>query len=477
VVIKIHQTASTKDAFYYNEQKVVEGHAQFFHSKNTTELRPFAYPSSQRLAQLVAIEKGNKRCRNKCFHVSVNPTNEELVKLTKEGLKKEIDAFMQHMGYGYQPYFVYVHADLKRTHCHIVSTRIDAQTSKKIKDNNERRKVHQFIQGLQQCYDLDTTAKLDKVQLIPTINSPNLHEGIQQVFKLLNQSNIENRQEYLDILKAFNLELYQSEQGQSVVVKNQDGQVLRHPIPLSQFEERPLLHDIKPSENNLKLQKELQQKTEGILKELNKSYRFYTTQELRDAFIRNKLLPYKLSKNSNLNIYSPMDKTVVDAQFLMKKYQMRHQTFVLSNDRFHGMIREFTNQLVQKHPNIAEALLDKEQSILGDSEKRSIVLKEIDLANCEAYNHLASQLELSEQEAVRKAIKSHLAFLVNKAIENAQSTSVSYVDKPESSQWERLNHQFMIELLNYRDWENSKDKTQRKGLKRAWQKKGLRKLY
>jgi hypothetical protein len=48
VVIKIHQKASTKDAFKYNEHKVVEGHSQFFHSKNTTELRHFAYTSSQR---------------------------------------------------------------------------------------------------------------------------------------------------------------------------------------------------------------------------------------------------------------------------------------------------------------------------------------------------------------------------------------------------------------------------------------------
>lgn len=282
MIIKIHQTASIKDAFNYNEQKVMEGHAQSFHSKNTNELRPFAYPSSQRLAQLAAIEKGNKRCRNKCFHVSVNPTNEELVKLTKESLKKEIDAFMQHMGYGHQPYFVYEHADLKRTHFHIASTRIDGQTRKKIKDNNERRKVHQFIQGLQQRYDLDTTrTKLDKVQLIPTINSTNLHEGVQQVFKLLNQSNIENRQEYLDILKAFNLELYQTDKGQSVIIKDQDGQILRHPIALSQFKEPPNLDTYQTQKPNEELQRELRHKVESLLKELNRNCRFYTVRDLR----------------------------------------------------------------------------------------------------------------------------------------------------------------------------------------------------
>jgi hypothetical protein len=405
----------------------------------------------------------------------VNPTNEELVKLTKEGLKKEIDAFMQHMGYGHQPYFVYEHGDLKRTHFHIVSTRIDAQTSKKIKDNNEKRKVHQFIQGLQQRYELDTTAKLDKVQLIPTINSTHLHESVQQVFKLLNQSNIENRQEYLDILKAFNLELHQSEQGQSVVVKNQKGQVLRHPIPLSQFEERPLLHDIKPSENNLKLQKELRQKVEGILKELNKSYRFYTTQELREAFIRNKLLPYKLSKNNNLNIYSPMDKTVVDAQFLMKKYQMRHQTFVLSNERFYEIIREFTELLSGKYPNGIEALLDATQSAMDESRSRKIALKVLNLDECIAYNRLAALLDKNEQRLVKMAVKTHLEFITNKSVEKSQNSSMVYDTPHGRSYWDKLNHQFLIELLNYQNWESRKNRNQRKGVKKDW-KKGRRKL-
>ncbi|WP_439185428.1 relaxase/mobilization nuclease domain-containing protein [Carboxylicivirga taeanensis] len=475
MVIKIHQTHSTKEALNYNESKVEQGQARFFYSKNTTELRPFAYPSSQRLGQLLEIEKGNKRCRNKCFHVSVNPTNEELVKLTKEGLKKEIDAFMQHMGYGHQPYFVYEHADLKRTHFHIVSTRIDVQTRNKIKDNNEKRKAHQFIQGLQQRYKLDTTkTELDKVQLIPTINSPILHEGIQQVFKLLNQSNIQNRQEYLDILKSFNLQLYQSEQGQSVIVKDQDGQILRYPMALSQFIEPPNYSTYQLHQPDEKLQQRLQQKVESLLKELNRNYRFYTIYELREMFIRNNLLPYQLSKNGNLNIYSPLDKTVVDAQLLLNRYRMRLQTFVLSNDQFHGMIRELTHQLEQKHVNITEAILDKEQSAIGDSESRNLVLKELNLSDCEVYNHLAAQLDSQEKATVLEAIKSHLAFMVNKAIDNAHSTSKSYNNKWDRSWWERLNHQFLLELLNYRDWQKKMGAKHRKGARKGLTKKRSR---
>jgi hypothetical protein len=47
---------------------------------------------------------------------------------------------MKHLGYGNQPYLVYKHADLERVHFHIVSTRIDCETGKKIKDNYEKKK-------------------------------------------------------------------------------------------------------------------------------------------------------------------------------------------------------------------------------------------------------------------------------------------------------------------------------------------------
>jgi len=467
LVIKIHQAVSTKEAFNYNELKVEEGSAHFFSSKNTLSIEPFVHTKAHRLESFLNIEKLNYRCKNKCFHVSVNPTNEELVKLTKQGLKKEIDAFMKHMGYGKQPYFVYEHSDLKRTHYHIVSTRIDIQTGKKISDSNEKRKVIQFVKELQQRYELgESNTPLDKVNLIPTIRNDNLHEGIQQVFKLLNQSNISGKKEYLDILRAFNMEIYQSERGQSVIIKDQDGQTLRHPIALSDFKEQPDLLINNVQESNEQLQQDLKQKTERIFKELNKTFRFYTVKELREAFIKHNLLTYKLSKNGNLNIYSPLVKTVVDAQFLIKKNTMRLKEFTISNDQFCGIIREFTNQQLLSHDNIIEALVDRKYSILDKSEYRKIVLKELDLENCATYNQVASQLDNKAQKTIQMAVQSHLLYMATKTIEKSQTTSESYWNIQGRSLWDKVNHQFMIELLNYQDWDGQKSKYQRKGWKK-----------
>jgi len=463
LVIKIHQTVSTKEAFNYNEKKVEKKHAHFFISQNTLTIEPFVHTRAHRLEQLLHLENNNQRCKNKCFHVSVNPTNEELETLTKQGLKTEIDAFMKYMGYGHQPYFVYEHSDLKRTHYHIVSTRINAQSGKKINDSTEKRKVSQFITELQQRYELgQSRTKLDKVQLIPTIKSANLHEGIQQVFKILNKSNITGKQEYLDILRAFNLEIYQSKRGLSVLIKDQDGQTLRHPITLSSFKEQPNLFNSKAQQPNMQLQQELKLKTEQILKGLNKSYRFYTNKELREAFIKHNFLPYKITKNGNLNVYSPLDKTVVDAQFLFKKNTMRLQEFTLSNDQFYRIVREFTNQQLLVHDNVFEALVDKEQSIFNTSENRKIVLKELNLEACEGYKQVASQLNSKEQKIIIEAVQSHLEYMGTKAIEKIHSASVSYRKIQEGRLWDKVNHQFLIELLNYQDWNSHKSKYQRK---------------
>jgi hypothetical protein len=256
------------------------------------------------------------------------------------------------------------------------------------------------------------------------------------------------------------------------MVKNQEGTILRHPIALSQFDEQPDILACQSQQTNEKIQFELKHKTEQILKELNKDFRFYTIKELREAFIKHNLLPYRLSKNGNLNIYSPLDKTVVDAQYLLKKNKMRLQTFTLSNDQFYEIVREFTKQVSSKHHNIAEALVDNEQSILDDKGNHRIELKELDLESCETYNQVASKLDEKEQNMVRTAVKTHLEYLANKTIEKVHCSSGSYQDFQGRSLWEKISHQLMIELLNYNDWENQEDKKRERREKCTKKRKG-----
>ncbi len=98
MVIVIHQTANTGNALSYNEKKVKEGVATFFHSCNTKSVNPFMYDEKHRLKNLLDIEKMNPRTKNKCLHISFNPSTDDYLKLGDEHIRQEIDNMMVHMG-------------------------------------------------------------------------------------------------------------------------------------------------------------------------------------------------------------------------------------------------------------------------------------------------------------------------------------------------------------------------------------------
>ena len=187
MVIVIHQTTSTENAFLYNEKKVEEKTATFFHCRNTKAINPFFYNKKHRLKEFIDIEKLNPRVKNKCLHISFNPSTDDYLKLGDKSIREEMDKLMQHMGYGNQPYFIYKHKDLERVHFHIVSSRIDRYTGKKIKDNHERQKVQNFIKELELRHQLDNKTRKEKPVFKFSARSRNIKQNLENLFYHLNQ--------------------------------------------------------------------------------------------------------------------------------------------------------------------------------------------------------------------------------------------------------------------------------------------------
>jgi hypothetical protein len=240
MVIVIHQSSSTQNAIAYNEQKVEKKKAVFFQSKNTPTINPFAGSKQDRWNIIKEIEERNTRVQKKGLHISVNPTVSDLVKLGDTGIRTEINNLMEHLGYGDQPYFVYKHADLERVHFHIVSTRIDQHTGKKIKDNYEKEKVKRFIQSLEQKYELTKQQTQEKTNLKFSAKSGNLKRNLESLFYELNQiESITTKQLYDKSLELFNVEIRRSGRGHVVFVTDGNGNPVRYPMRLSDFQERP----------------------------------------------------------------------------------------------------------------------------------------------------------------------------------------------------------------------------------------------
>ena len=256
MVIVIHQSLSTQNALFYNEKKVSQKKAFFFQSGNTPTVNPFAGSKQDRLNLLKEIEDRNSRVKQKCLHVSVNPTVSDLVKLGDAGIRTEIRNLMEHMGYGEQPYFVYKHADLNRTHFHIVSTRIDCQSGKKIKDNYEKEKVQRFIKSLEQKYNLTKELNSEQANLKFSAGSSNLKRNLEGLFFQLNQlESITTKQLYDKSLELFNVEIRRSGKGHVVFVTDGNGNPIRYPIRLSEFEEVPKFYVSVRTEHELQIQK------------------------------------------------------------------------------------------------------------------------------------------------------------------------------------------------------------------------------
>jgi hypothetical protein len=240
MVIVIHQSAHTQNALSYNEKKVKEGVATFFDSRNTLSVNPFIYDEKHRSKSLLDIEKVNTRVKKKCLHISFNPSAEDYQKLGDKTTRLEIRNMMHHLGYGHQPYFVYKHQDLERVHFHVVSTRIDRVTGRKIKDNYEKEKLQRFVKSLEEKYQLTQKTTKEEPVFRFSPRSRNIKQNLENLFKHLNSlEEITSKEMYNEALKLFNVEIKKSGRGHIVLVTDGAGNPIRYPIRLSNFKERP----------------------------------------------------------------------------------------------------------------------------------------------------------------------------------------------------------------------------------------------
>jgi hypothetical protein len=164
---------------------------------------------------------------------------------------------MEHMGYGSQPYFVYKHRDLERVHFHVVSTRIDSKTGRKIKDNFEKQKMQQFIKNLEQKYKLTQTEKKELPDFKFSPHSRNIKQNLENLFRHLNQiPEITSKEMYAEALKLFNVEIRKSGRGHVVVVTDNFGNPIRYPIRLSNFKEGPGFYKVLETEKESQINKQ-----------------------------------------------------------------------------------------------------------------------------------------------------------------------------------------------------------------------------
>ena len=90
------------------------------------------------------------KLKQQTFHMSVNPSEDDR-KLSEKETVDLIDEIMAALGYQNQPYRIYKHTDIERTHYHVVSCRID-ENGRKVKDSFERLVLREALKKLAPKY-------------------------------------------------------------------------------------------------------------------------------------------------------------------------------------------------------------------------------------------------------------------------------------------------------------------------------------
>lgn len=144
----------------YNDKKVNKGTGELMLMKNFPSFINEASSQKEVRDYLKSISK-NEKVKKPQFHSVISTKFQEH---SKEELKNVAEGFMNEMGYGTQPFIVVFHKDTDNNHVHIVSTRVDKQSGKKIDDSYERLNAQKALSNtMGKLYGQSPEAELDKL--------------------------------------------------------------------------------------------------------------------------------------------------------------------------------------------------------------------------------------------------------------------------------------------------------------------------
>jgi hypothetical protein len=214
MVAKINRGSSLYGALIYNHRKVnndtariISGHRMITDvSGNEDKIIQQAMLSFENY--LLA----NKNTEKPILHISLNPSPEDY--LSDKQFAEMAKDYMDRMGYGDQPYIVYIHEDTGRRHIHIVSTYVD-ENGNKISDKYEWKRSMKVCRYLEQEYGLKNVAGKKNELLEPYLIKADYNKGdvktqIANILKSVeNTYRFQTFGEYSAMLSCFNIEAKQ----------------------------------------------------------------------------------------------------------------------------------------------------------------------------------------------------------------------------------------------------------------------------
>ena len=151
MVAKINVGNSLFGALAYNGQKVNEGEGKLLASNKVFDNGTGKVDMARAMADFERYLPARMRTENPVIHISLNPHPGD--KLTDTELTDIAREYMQQLGYGEQPYIIFKHEDIERSHVHIVSVRVGLD-GKRLNNDYIHRRSKRITTALEKKYGL-----------------------------------------------------------------------------------------------------------------------------------------------------------------------------------------------------------------------------------------------------------------------------------------------------------------------------------
>ena len=214
MVAKINRGVSLYGAIVYNQQKVDDATARIiYENRMITDVT--GNPEQVMRQTIWAFENyllANKNTEKPVLHISLNPSLDD--RLTDSQFADLAKEYMQKMGYGDQPYIVYVHEDIGRRHIHIVSTCVN-EKGEKIDDAYEWNRSMKACRELERKFGLKQVEDKRKELLEPYLKKADYQSGdvkkqVSNIVKsVFGTYRYQSFGEYSALLSCFNIEAKQ----------------------------------------------------------------------------------------------------------------------------------------------------------------------------------------------------------------------------------------------------------------------------
>lgn len=246
MIAKIGRGSNLYGALAYNQLKVASEKGQILSTNKMIETPHGQYSVAQLTQSFEPYLVANRRTEKPVLHISLNPNLKDNV--SNEKFRQMAQQYMEEMGYGQQPFVVFKHMDISRTHIHIVSVCVD-ETGKKISDKFEKRRSMKVCRELESKFNLIPATEKQRKQentVFRPVDSQksDVKSQIASVVRHLPQYyQFQTLGEYNTLLSLFNITAEKVErelhgkmrQGLVYIPLNEKGEKAGHPLKASLF--------------------------------------------------------------------------------------------------------------------------------------------------------------------------------------------------------------------------------------------------